>query len=133
PTRILRISGAIGGAGGFRHIASGGALEFAGSAPNTYAGVTQISRGTLRLNKPAGVTAIPGALSLGGADASAGVVVLLAADQIADSAAVTLVGGSGFFGTLDLNSFEETIGSLSGSGGHVIQRPAFPLNLGGTL
>src|SRR5262249_61901292 len=62
----------------------------------------------------------PGALALGGADASAGVVTLLAAQQIADSAAVTITGGGGFFGTLNLNGFAETIGSLSGAGGHVL-------------
>src|SRR5262249_34105136 len=93
---------------------------FAGSVPNTYAGATELARGTLRLNKPAGVTAIPGALNIGTNDASAGVVTLLAADQIADSSAVTLAGGSGFFGTLNLNGFAETIGSLLGNGGHVV-------------
>src|SRR5262249_18461779 len=101
-------------------IQSGGILEFTGTAPNTYAGVTQFSRGTLKLNKPAGVTAIPGALTLGGADAAACVVTLLAAHQIADTAAVTIGGGSGFFGTLNLNGFAETVGSLSGTGGHVL-------------
>src|SRR5262249_37572554 len=110
---------ALGGAGGFRQIALG-VLEFAGSAPNTYAGVTEFGRGTFRLNKPAGVTAIPGALIIGADDASAGVVTLLAAHQIADSAAVTFAGGSGFFGTLNLNGFAETVGSLSGTGGHVL-------------
>src|SRR5262249_54091265 len=35
------------------------------------------------------------------------------------SAAVTIVGGSGFFGTLNLNGFAETVGSLSGTG-HVL-------------
>ena len=118
--KTLRFSGAIGGAGGFRQISSGGILEFAGTAPNTYAGATQFSRGTFRLNKAAGVTAIPGALAIGTNDASAGVVTLLAADQIADAAAVTLAGGGGFFGTLNLNGFAETIGSLAGYGGHVL-------------
>jgi autotransporter-associated beta strand protein len=118
--KTLRITGAIGGAGGFRHIASGGILEFAGTAPNTYAGATEFARGAFRLHKPAGVTAIPGALSLGTNDASAGVLTLMAANQIADSSTVTIVGGSGFFGTLSVNGFAETIGSLSGTGGHVL-------------
>src|SRR5262249_56263256 len=61
-----------------------------------------------------------GALNIGTNDASAGVVTLLAADQIADSSAVTLAGGGGFFGTLNLNGFAETIGSLFGNGGHVV-------------
>ncbi len=49
---------------------------------------------------------------------------LLAADQIADAAAVTLAGGGSFFGTLNLNGFAETIGSLAGYGGHVTSSAA---------
>src|SRR5262249_18873477 len=37
PTRTLRFTGPIGGAGGFRHL-QGGVVEFAGTAANTYAG-----------------------------------------------------------------------------------------------
>ncbi len=91
PTRTLRFTGAISGAGGFQHV-SAGVLEFAGTAPNTYTGVTQIARGTLRLNKPDGVNAIPGDLNIGTADANAGVVTLMKHRQIADSAAVTFAG-----------------------------------------
>src|SRR5262249_35988874 len=117
--KTLRLTGALDGAGGFKQVA-GGVVELAGTAANTYAGLTQGPLGTLKVNKPAGVTAGPGAPALGGADASAGVVTLLAAQQIADSAAVTITGGGGFFGTLNLNGFAETIGSLSGTGGHVL-------------
>jgi autotransporter-associated beta strand protein len=119
PTHTLRFTGPIGGAGGFRHIAAGGVLEFAGAAPNTYAGGTEFGRGTFRLNKPAGVTAVPGALAIGTDDAGAGAVTLFASNQIADSAAVTFTGNRGFFGALNLNGFAETVGSLSGTGGHV--------------
>jgi len=118
PGRSLRFTGAIGGTGGFRQIQSGGVLEFAGTAPNTYAGLTEFARGTFRLNKPAGATAIPGALLIAADDANT-VVTLMAANQIADSAAVTVAGAGGFFGTLNLNGFAETVGSLSGSGGHI--------------
>src|SRR5262249_44206211 len=64
PGETLRFTGAIGGAGGFRHIAAGGIIEFAGTAPNTYAGATEFARGTLRLNKDKQCPncAIPGAL-----------------------------------------------------------------------
>ncbi|MEI7900623.1 MAG: family 20 glycosylhydrolase [bacterium] len=69
-------------------------LEIAGPAANTYSGATVLSCGVLKLNKPAGVTAIPGDLSVGGSDkANAGDAVLLAGDgQIAPSATVTLNG-----------------------------------------
>src|SRR5262249_24752411 len=61
--KVLRITGAIGGAGGFRHIASGGILEFAGTAAHTHARATEVARGTPRRNKPAGGRASPRALS----------------------------------------------------------------------
>src|SRR5262249_18862602 len=120
PGKLLRITGQVSGAGGFRQIQSGSILEFGGTSANTYGGLTEFARGTLKLNKSAGVTAIPGVFRIGTDDANAGVVTLMAANQIADSSAVTLVGGGGFFGTLNLNGFADTIGALSGNGGHVL-------------
>lgn len=131
PGKILRITGAIGGAGGFRHIASGGILEFAGTAPNTYAGGTEFGRGTLRLNKQCVDCAIPGALAIGTDDASAGTVVVMNDAQIANTAPVTFVGGNGSFGTLDLNGHGVAVGSLSGTGGHVLLGGLSVLVVGG--
>src|SRR5205814_300656 len=80
---------------------------FAGSGANTYTGTTTVSVGVLQLNKTAGMNAIPGSLIVNGT------TQLLAASQIADSAAVVVNGA----GVLNLNSFNETIATLSGSGG----------------
>src|SRR5262249_4113198 len=84
PGTTFRITGPVSGAGGFRHLSTG-VLEFAGSAANTFGGATEFARGTLRLNKPTGGTAIPGGLQIGTDDASAGVVTLMAPKQIAHS------------------------------------------------
>jgi len=65
-------------------------LEITGPAPSSYKGPTVLTRGVLKLNKPAGVIAIPGNLMVGGA---AGDTVILANDgQIVPTATVTLNG-----------------------------------------
>ncbi|HUT34518.1 MAG TPA: autotransporter-associated beta strand repeat-containing protein [Planctomycetota bacterium] len=74
---------------------------------NTYTGLTTVAAGTLDLNKTAGNNAIPGDLTITG-----GSVVLLAANQIADTCAVNLASP----GSLNLNGNAETVGSLAGSG-----------------
>jgi hypothetical protein len=70
------------------------ALELSGPAASSYKGPTVLTRGILKLNKPAGVLAIPGNLLVGGSTAAnAGDTVLLAGDgQIAPAATVTLDG-----------------------------------------
>jgi hexosaminidase len=69
-------------------------LEITGPSTSSYKGHTVLSRGVLKLNKPAGVIAIPGNLFVGGSDiANAGDAVILAGDgQIAPFATVTLDG-----------------------------------------
>jgi len=94
-------SGFITGSSGVTYCASAGEqapskhpLELSGPAACSYKGATVLTRGILKLNKPAGVTAIPGDLIVGGATAAnAGDTVLLANDgQIAPAATVTLNG-----------------------------------------
>ena len=75
-------SGVISGAG-FLQKAGTGTLTLSGA--NSYTGVTNINRGTLRL----------------GAD-----------NALSNSTAVTVASGA----TLDLNSYDDTIGSLAGAG-----------------
>jgi len=96
-------SGFIIGTGGVAFDASASGVladrqpfEITGPSPNTYSGATVLTRGVLKLNKPAGVIAIPGNLSVGGnTAANAGDTVLLAADgQLSASATVTLDGSS---------------------------------------
>ena len=118
-TRI-NFSGAISGSFAL-DIASGtalnaGGITFSGSAANTYTGTTTVHTGTITLSKSGGAVAIPGDLVL--ADGPTGFPITAtetAADQIADSAAVSLTAGS----TLNLNGFNDAIGSLTLTGSSV--------------
>lgn len=66
-------------------------VELTGPAPNSHKGATILTSGVLKLNKPAGVTAIPGSLLAGGT--TPGDTVLLGNDgQFAPAATVTLNG-----------------------------------------
>jgi hypothetical protein len=69
-------------------------LKITGPSASSYKGPTVLSRGVLKLNKPAGVTAIPGNLFVGGSDTvNAGDAVILADNgQISPAAVVTLNG-----------------------------------------
>jgi len=69
-------------------------MEITGASSNTYRGTTTLSSGVLKLNKPSGAVALPGALLVGGnAPTNAGDTVLLAADgQFGPAAVLTLNG-----------------------------------------
>lgn len=107
---VMILSNMISGSGGLTKLGSGTTI-FAGSSNNTYSGATTVEAGTLVLAKSAGVTSIPGTLTIGDG-AGSDVVRLIANDQIANTAAVT-VNSSGQF---DLNGKNDVIGSLAGSG-----------------
>jgi autotransporter-associated beta strand protein len=108
---FTRIQGAISGPGGFAKIGKG-TLRIAGSTPNTFTGPAQVREGLLELAKTSGV-AIPSRLMVEDVVSNTHHTARwLAAAQVADAAAVT----SDTKGTLDLNGFSETIGSLNGTG-----------------
>jgi autotransporter-associated beta strand protein len=108
---LLRLNGPISGADGL--IEGGqpsyaGTLSLEGATANTYAGLTTVSTGTtLLLNKPGGVTAIPGNLLIDGHVYSVnGEVIANTCDMTIDPA-----------GTYELNAGHfEDIDGLSGSG-----------------
>ena len=121
----LEFTGLITGNFGITRGGSGGSTGtaiFSGSQPNTYTGTTTVTRGTLVLNKTAGVIAIPSNLQILG-----GTAKLLQSDQINDAGIVTISGGS-----LDLNGNNENIGGLSGTGGTALISPASILEVAGT-
>ena len=109
----LTMSGALSGATGLT-LGGAGTLILGGSTANSYTGTTTDNSGTLELDKPSGVVAIPANLTIAGLAGTA-----LVSDQnngqIATSATVT----TGPTGTLALDGFNETIASLSMTGGTV--------------
>ncbi len=80
----LRLTGAVSGTGAMA-IFGGGTAVLAGSDSNTFTGITQISQGTVQLNKTGGAVAISGDLVAAG-----GTIAVLAANQFAPDASVTI-------------------------------------------
>ena len=104
------ISSIIGTTTGTLTKSGTGTWTLAGSAANTYTGATTINAGELDLNKSSG-NAIAGTTVTIGDGSDTDTLKLLASNQIADGATLTL-NSSGVF---NLNGFNETISQLSSS------------------
>ncbi len=105
-TSPLELAGVISGPGSLAKTGVAD-LTFTGAGANTFTGGFVLNEANARLQKTAGITALPGPVTIGdglGADE----LRLLAANQIADAAIITVVKG----GTLHLNNLAETIGGL---------------------
>jgi autotransporter-associated beta strand protein len=103
----LTLSGAIDGPGGLTKNGAG-TLTLTGSTPNTYAGLTTASTGTIVLNKPIGVPAVPGNVVI-----ATGSTVRLANNQQTATTADVLVNGDGLF---DFSTFYTYLDTLRGTG-----------------
>jgi autotransporter-associated beta strand protein len=102
----LTVDGTISGVAGGSLLKSGnGVLRMTGPG-NTHPGLTSVSDGLLELAKTAG-----DAVGNGGLTITGGIVRLLGAAQIHNSAVVNL--NSSNDAVLDLNGFAETVGSIS--------------------
>ena len=102
------LEGAITGPGGMKIV--GPDVEYAGSAINTYTGLTSVRNGTLRLNKSSG-PGFAGDLTIGitfGADDNER-VILLHSHQIPDASDVTITST----GWLNLNGFNDTVHDIT--------------------
>lgn len=107
----LTIADVVTGAFGFTKTGSG-TLTLAGASPNTYIGTATVNAGTLVLDKTPGLNAtITGNLVVGDGSGT-DIVRLNATEQIANTSAVTLNTGA----QLQLRGYNETIGSLTGTG-----------------
>jgi autotransporter-associated beta strand protein len=111
----LTISGTISGSVGFVVEGTGASgVTLAGN--NTYTGPTSVTSGTLELNSPGINTAVPGSsLTVGNGVSAAATVKLLQSLEIGTTTPVTVDSN----GTLDLNSFVQSVDDLSVSGGTV--------------
>jgi fibronectin-binding autotransporter adhesin len=96
-------SGVLSGGGGLTKVGTG-TLTLSGASANTLSGINTVSNGTLRLEKSSGVNAIAGNVAIG-----SGATLLLAADnQVANTSAVSLSGGTIKLG----GAVSETFGAL---------------------
>jgi autotransporter-associated beta strand protein len=106
---ILLTTGVI--SGGTQVVMKGGPgpWNMSGALGNTYSGLTRVNDGTLLLNKPAGITAIPAGLMIGdGAGAAFSDIVRLLADrQITGPVTIQRSGW------LDLNDHFDSFGALT--------------------
>lgn len=109
----LTMSGALSGSTGLT-LGGAGTLVLSGSTPNTYTGTTTDNSGTLELDKSSGVVAVPANLTIAGLAGTA-IVSDQNNGQIDTSATVT----TGPTGTLALDGFNETITSLTMTGGTI--------------
>jgi len=103
--------GAISGSQGLTKLGSA-TLTLSGSSANTFAGTTTVSAGTLALAKSAGTAAVSGDVAV-----QTGATLLISANnQVADTSAVTLSGG-----TIKLDGgTTETFGNLTVSTASVL-------------
>lgn len=113
-TGALTLGGQITGTGDIT-VAGPFLTTFSGNS-NNYVGAISVTGGQLSLNGSGGST-IPGNLLINAANANGAVanVKLLAANQIADTSAVTVTQG-----ILDVGAFDDTIANLTVNGGAII-------------
>eukprot|EP00913_Durusdinium_trenchii_P010881 g10210.t1 len=109
-------SGVISGKGNFTWNGGGNAQWqttpsfLTGDRPNTFSGTLTILRGTLALNKPAGVSAVSGARLVLGGGSNQAIIQLGASEQINDTCTVVLTGKHE--GRIWTRGHSETLGRL---------------------
>ena len=119
----LIATGVIDGPGSLIKAGTGN-LILSGTGYNTYAGETFVNQGTLFMDKPLAVTAVPGALEIGAIDgSSAGTVRNLNSYQVVGNIYVHTLG------LLDVNGQTENVDALSLYGNGAVQTGAGYLNL----
>lgn len=114
-------NGVLGGGSSLSLVKAGpGSLTLGGSSSNTFSGVAKavVTGGTLILAKTGGATAISTDLMIDATGTAAGtaVVRLEGDDQVLTTATMVMKFGA----TLDLNGFNQTLGTLNGTDGGTI-------------
>jgi autotransporter-associated beta strand protein len=92
--------------------AAGGTVVLQGADANTQTGLTTVSAGTLQLNKPLGVNAVAGDITITGT----GNLAVIGGEQIPDTATLNVLGSStdSMFGSNVMETFANA--NLTGSG-----------------
>lgn len=124
---LIFLNGVISGTGNLTKEGLGIA-QLGGTSANTFAGLTTVVAGQLNLGKPDGVQAIPDSLVVGDGVGVGDKVLWVRDNQVGLPGNVEVNRGA----TLDLNGFQETIGSLELTGG-VVETGAGLLGLGGNI
>ncbi|WP_170157278.1 beta strand repeat-containing protein [Roseimicrobium gellanilyticum] len=106
-TANATISASLAGTNGFTKEGTGNLTLGGGAVANTLTGTVTINAGTLTMSKTAGVNAIAGDITVAG-----GTLAWSASNQIADTASITVSGGS-----LTFNGASETFANYTQTGG----------------
>jgi autotransporter-associated beta strand protein len=131
---LLTISGAVQRSGATSRaltVSGSGDVAITGTIANTITTVTKLGSGTLTLSNTA--NAYTGTTTIGAANGASGGTLMLGASSVLPGTAVTV-----FAGTLDLNSYSNTIGALTLGGGAagttaVVNTETGALTLGGNV
>jgi autotransporter-associated beta strand protein len=126
PGAELDLLGTVSGTAGLT-VSGGGTLILGGTTVNSYSGTTTVNAGTLVLSKANNFVAVPGDVVVGDGTDTA-LVQETASNEIASTAVVSI----NALGTLDLNDNNNTISSLTFTGGSVTTETGV-LTLGGDV
>ena len=90
------------------------AVSLAGPEANTFSGLTTVSSGTLRFEKPTGINAVGGNILISG-----GALILRSGEQIPDGSTLTLTGGTFEFASPSAGGKTETLNTIGKTAGNL--------------
>ena len=125
------LNGIVSGTGFALSKSGAGTLTLGGTSSNTFSGGANVNDGVLLFSKSANINAFSGALLIGdGSGASRSAIARLnQINQIPDASGVTLNGD----GMLDLQTYTDTVASITANGGVITGTGTGRLDLGGNI
>ena len=125
------LNGIVSGTGFALSKSGTGTLTLGGTSSNTFSGGANVNDGVLLLSKSATINAFSGSLVIGdGSGASRSAIARLnQINQIPDASGVTLASD----GMLDLQTFTDTVASITANGGVITGTGTGRLDLGGNI
>ena len=127
----VTLNGIVSGTGFVLSKSGAGTLTLGGTSSNTFSGGANVNDGVLVLSKSATINAFSGSLVIGdGSGASRSAIARLnQINQIPDASGVTLASD----GMLDLQTFTDTVASITANGGVITSTGGGRLDLGGNI